>query len=70
MPDEMTFDETMTGFYSPASDEPSRGFRVGRQENRFIRGDFHVSIRDMDAFFGQPDHQADLTGTVTAAGLG
>ena len=66
----LTFDETMSGFYSPLSNEPSRGFRIGRLKNYFISGDFRITISNMDEFTNNPAHEAKLDGALTAAGIG
>lgn len=66
----MTFDESMSGYYSPLSTEPSRGFRLGQRNDSFMRGDFHIAIDDMDTFVGDSNHEASLEGTITAKGLG
>lgn len=66
----MTFDESMSGYYSPLSAEPSRGFRIGQRNDSFMRGDFRITIDDMDTFVGDSDHEASLEGTITAKGLG
>ena len=70
MSGQLTFDETMSGFDSPASTEPIRGYRLGRQQGLAIRGDFRISVEDMDRFIDSPEHEADLFGAFTAPGLG
>lgn len=66
----MSFDETMSGFYSFGSNEPSRGFRLGRQQNHAVQVALRISINDVDEFVRDAAHEAELDGVLTAVGLG
>jgi len=70
MADTMTFDERMSGFYSPLTTEPSRGYRLGQRSDSYIHGQFRVTIEDMDRFVEDADHEAALEGNVTVKDLG
>ena len=62
MSGQLVFDETMSGCYSPAGSQSSRGFRIGRQQDHFIRGDFRIDIENADDFINNSTHEPALHG--------
>jgi len=66
----LTFEESMSGFLGIGEAEPRLGAERGRRENTPIRFDVHINVDDLARFIDDPEHRADLTGTVTFAPLG
>lgn len=66
----MSFAETMSGFFSPSSEDPTRGHRIGRSRNLAWQSNLLIRVDDMDRFIDEPDHEAAIEGRFTAATLG
>ena len=66
----LTFEESMSGYLGIGEAEPRLGAERGRRENTPIRFDVRIRIDDLARFIDDPEHRADLTGTVTFAPLG
>ena len=66
----LTFEESMSGYLGVGETEPRVGAERGRREKTPIRFDVRIRIDDLARFIDDPEHRADLTGTVTFAPLG
>ena len=66
----LAFEETMSGYLGVGEAEPRVGTKRGSQEQTPIRFDVRIEVDDLSRFIHDPEHRADLTGTVTFAPLG
>jgi cholesterol oxidase len=66
----VTFTETMRGFVSThATDDYETGWATGKAEGSLLDFTVTVTAPDVDALIADPNHEALLSGTVTAPAL-
>ena len=64
------FTETMSGYFSTqVKDDYQRGVDQGRENNSPFSFTLTIVSEDLDAMIGDPEHQARMTGSVTAPAL-
>lgn len=66
----LTFDESMSGFFSLGQTDPKKGAEIGEREGNRLRFDVTIAITDLPAFLKVSQHEATLSGTVTCDALG
>ena len=66
----LQFQETMAGFLGVGEADPRQGAVLGRSRNTPLRFDVQIHIRDLGRFLRVPEHDAELSGTVTFVPLG
>ena len=59
------FDESMAGYIGVGEADPKKGAEQGRGVDAQMRFDAHIRIANLERFLKDPEHEADLTGTVT-----
>jgi hypothetical protein len=64
------FSETMPGWLGAGEKDPRQGEVAGRSTAAAIRFDAGIHIQSLGRFLRDPDHAAQLTGTVSYAALG
>ena len=66
----LQFQETMAGFLGVGEADPRQGAVLGRSRSTTLRFDVQIHIRDLGRFLRVPEHDAELSGTVTFVPLG
>jgi uncharacterized protein (DUF362 family) len=64
------FEESMSGYIGVNETDPLKGAVTGKAQGTAIRFDVRIVIADLNRFFRVPDHEAELSGTVTCDPLG
>jgi len=65
----LRFTEALSGYMAAAEDHGA-GYRAGRTAGAHVRYRATARIDDLESFLRDPQHGADMTGVVDAAGLG
>jgi cholesterol oxidase len=65
----LCFTEALSGYMAAAEDYDA-GYRAGRAAGARVRYRATARIADLESFFRDPQHAADMTGVVDVAGLG
>jgi len=60
----------MSGFIGVGEPDPEKGAAKGRRDDNTIRFDVRITIPDLRRFLEEPEHEAQLSGTVTCKSLG
>lgn len=60
----LTFNETMSGYFTLGVTDPAEGANVGKQNNTELAMHAKVSLDDLDRFLSDPNHLGSLTGTI------
>ncbi|MHC4518492.1 MAG: DUF362 domain-containing protein [Planctomycetota bacterium] len=66
----LTFDESMSGFFSLGQTDPEKGAEIGERQGSALRFDVTITISDLPAFLKVSQHEAALSGTVRCDALG
>lgn len=61
---QLSFTETMSGYVSEKTENPSRGEKKGKDANNKISFDARITIENVDDFINKPEHEARLEGVL------